>query len=49
MTIFYCFSGNDKFEMIITLNQAFRDNVIAGDGPVTQFLDARDPFKHHLL
>lgn len=47
--IFYCFSGNDKFERMISLNKVFRDNMIAGDGPVTQFLGGRDPFKHHML
>lgn len=49
MMIFYCFSGKDKIKRMITLNQVFTDNMIAGDGPVTQFLGERDPFKQHML
>lgn len=49
MMIFYCFSCKDKSEVMITLNHVFRDNMIAGDGPVTQVLAERDPFKHDML
>lgn len=33
---------------VATLNQVFRENMIAGDRLVTQFLNEKDPLKYHI-